>query len=184
MTTIQPNIFTGALFCLPYLPSMICCCSVAKLCPTLKPHGLQLAGLLVLHYLLEFAQIRIHWVVMLSNHLILYRHLLLLPSIFPSIRVLFSELALIIRWPKYWNFSFSISPSSEYSRLISFRIDWFDHLRVQVTLKRLQHCNSKASIVWHSAFFMVQTLTTFFQFLLQLSEIPLSTLFHFFKLIK
>ena len=115
-----------------------------------------------------------------SNH-----PLLLLPSIFPSIRVLLSELALHIRWPKYWSFSFNISPSSEYSRLISFRIDWFDHLTVQVSLKSLfQHHNSKASIVWRSAFFMVQTLATYFQFFLQLSEVPLSTLFHFFKLIK
>ena len=95
--------------------------------------------------------------VMLSNHFILCRSLQRLPSIFPSIRVFFNELALCIRSPKYWNFSFSISPSNEYSGLIFFRIDWFDHLAVQGTLKSLlQHHNSKTSILWHSAFLMVQ----------------------------
>ena len=91
--------------------------------------------------------------VMPSNHFILSQPLLLLPYIFPSIRVFSNELALRIRWPKYWSFSFNISLSSEYSRLISFRIDWFDHLTVQVTLKSLfQHHNSKASIIAHSVF--------------------------------
>ena len=95
--------------------------------------------------------------VMPSNQLILCRPLLLLPSVLHSIRVLSNELALCIRWPKYWNLSFSISPSSEYLRLISFRIDWFDLLAVQGTLKSLlQHHSSKASILWPSAFFMVQ----------------------------
>ena len=95
--------------------------------------------------------------VMLSNHLILCRPLLLLPSIFPSITVFSSELGLHIRWPKYWSFSFSISPASEQSGLISFRVDWFDLLAVQGTLKNLlQHQNLKASVLWHSAFFMVQ----------------------------
>ena len=85
---------------------------------------------------------------MLSNHLILCRPFLLLPSIFPSIRVFFNEPALHIRWPKYWSFSFNLSPSNEYSRLISFRIDWFDLLLVQGTLKSLlQHQNSKALIL-------------------------------------
>ena len=85
---------------------------------------------------------------MSSNHLILCRHLLLLPSTFPSIRVFSNELDLHIRWPKYWSVSFSISPSNEYSGLISFRIDWFDLLAVQGTLKSLlQHCSSKASIL-------------------------------------
>ena len=94
---------------------------------------------------------------MLSNHLILYCPLLLLPSIFPSIRVFSNELALHIRWPKYWSFNFSISPSSEYSEFISFRIDWFDLLAVQGTLKSLlQHHSSKASVLQCSAFFMVQ----------------------------
>ena len=95
--------------------------------------------------------------VMPSNHLILYCPLLLLPSIFPSIRVFSSESALHIRWPKYWSFSFSISPSNEYSKLISFKIDWFDLLAVQRTLKSLlQHHNSKASILQCSAYFIVQ----------------------------
>ena len=97
--------------------------------------------------------------VMLSNHLILCHLLLLLPSIFPNIRVFSKESVLCIRWPKYWSFSFSISPSNEYSGLISFRMDWLDLLAVQGTLKSLlQHHSSKASILWHLAFFMVQTL--------------------------
>ena len=92
-----------------------------------------------------------------SNHLILCRPLLLLPSVFPNIRVFSSEPVLHIRWPKYWSFSFSIHPSNEYSGLISFRIDWFDLLAVQGILKSLlQHRSSKASVLHHSAFFMVQ----------------------------
>ena len=99
--------------------------------------------------------------VMPSNHLILCRPLLLWLSIFPSIRVFSSESALHIRWSKYWSFSFSISPSSEYSGLISFRMDWLDLLEVQGTLKcLLQHHSSKASILWCSAFFIVQLLTS------------------------
>ena len=95
--------------------------------------------------------------VMTSNHLILCRPLLLLPSIFPSIRVFSDELVLHIRWPKYWSFSFSISSSSEYSEFMSFRMDWLDLLAVQGTLKSLlQHHSSKASILWRSAFFIVQ----------------------------
>ena len=95
--------------------------------------------------------------VMPSNHLILCCPLLLLPSIFPSIRVFSSESVLHIRWPKYWGFSFSISPSNEYSGLISFRMDWLDLFAAQGTLKRLlQHHSSKASIIWPSAFFTVQ----------------------------
>ena len=95
--------------------------------------------------------------VMPSNHLILCRPLLLLLSVFPSIRVFSNESVLHIRWPKYWSFSFSISPSNEYSGLISFRIDWLDLLLVQGPLKSLfQHHSSKASILWCSAFFMVQ----------------------------
>ena len=98
----------------------------------------------------------IEWV-MPSNHLILCRPLLLLPSIFPSIRVFSSESVLCIRWPKFWSVSFSISPSNECSRLISFRIDWWDLLAVQGTLKSLfQRHSSKASILQRSAFFMVQ----------------------------
>ena len=95
--------------------------------------------------------------VMHTNHLILCRHLLLLPSIFVSIRVFSNEPALHIRWPKYWSFSFSISPSNEYSGLISFRMDWLDLLAVQGTLKSLlQHHSLKASVLQCSAFFMVQ----------------------------
>ena len=95
--------------------------------------------------------------VMPSNHLILCHPLLLLPSIFPSIRVFSNESTLLIRWSKYWSFSFSISPCNEYSELILFRIDWFDLLVVQGTLKSfLQHHSSKASILQCSAFFMVQ----------------------------
>ena len=94
--------------------------------------------------------------VMPSNRLILYRPLLLLPSVFPSIRVFSNESVLRIWWPKYWSFSFSIRPSNGYSELISFRMDWLDLLAVQWTLKSLQHHSSKASILQHSAFFMVQ----------------------------
>ena len=92
-----------------------------------------------------------------SNHLILCHPLPLLPSIFPSIRVFSNESIFCIRWPKYWNFSFSISPSNEYSELVSFRIDWFDLLAVLETLKSLlQHHSLKALILWCSAFFMFQ----------------------------
>ena len=95
--------------------------------------------------------------VMPSNHLILCRPLLLLPSVFPRSRVFSNESTLRIRWANYWSFSFSISPSNEYSGLISFRMDWLDLLAVQGTLKSLlQHHSSKASILWHSAFFTVQ----------------------------
>ena len=95
--------------------------------------------------------------VMPSNHLILCRPLLLLPSIFPSIRIFSNESVLHIRWPKYWSFSFSISPSNEYSEMISIRMDWLDLLAVQGTLKSLlQHRSSKASILRHSAFFIIQ----------------------------
>ena len=95
--------------------------------------------------------------VMPSNHLNLCRPLLLLPSIFPSIRVFSNESALHIRWPKYWSFSFNITPSNEHPGLISFRMDWLDPLTVQGTLKSLlQHHSSKASILRHSAFFIIQ----------------------------
>ena len=118
-------------------------CSNARLsCPSLSPS------------LLKFMSIDS---VMLSNHLILYCPLLLLSSILPNIRAFSKKSALCIRWPKYWNFSFSNRPSNEYLSLISFRIDWFYLLAVQGTLKSLlQHHSSKASILWCSAFFMVQ----------------------------
>ena len=125
-----------------------CCCSVTKLCLTLcDPMNCSTPGFPVLYYLLEFAQTHFHWLVMPSNHLILCHLLLLLPSIFPSIRVFSNESALFIWWPKYWSFSFSISPSSEYSGLISFRIDWFD-LAVQGTLRSLlEHHSSKETVL-------------------------------------
>ena len=114
-------------------------------------------GFPVHHQLLELSQTHVRPVMMPSNHLILCRPLLLLPSIFPSIRVFSNESVLLIRWPKYWSFSFSISPSNEYSGLISFRMDWLDLLVVQGTLKSLlQHHSSKASILQCSAFFIVQ----------------------------
>ena len=112
-------------------------------------------GLPVHHQLPEPLKLLSIELVMPSNHLILCHPLLLLPSVFPSIRVFSNETVLCIRWPKYWSFSFSISPSN--SGLISFRIDWFDLLAVQRTLKSpLQHRSLKASIVWCSAFFIVQ----------------------------
>ena len=131
-----------------------------SLCLTLcNPMDCSTPGLPVLHHLPEFAQTHVHRSVMPSNHLILCHPLILLPSIFPSIRVLSNESVLCIRWPKFWSFSFSSSPSNEYSGLISFRMDQFDLLAVQGTLKSLlQHHNSKASILWCSAFFMVQLL--------------------------
>ena len=114
-------------------------------------------GLAVHHQLLESTQTHVHQSVMPSNHLMLCHSLLLLPSIFPSIRVFSSESALRIRWPKYWSFTFSISPSNEHPVLISFRMDWLDLLVVHVTLQSLlQHHSSKASILQDSAFFIVQ----------------------------
>ena len=124
--------------------------SVAQSCVTLwDPMDCSTPGFPVLHQLPELAQTP-------SNHLILCCPLLL-PSIFPSIRVFSNELFLHIRWPKYWSFSFSISLSNEYSGLISFRIGWFGLLAVQGTLKSLlQHHSSKVSVLQHSAFFMVE----------------------------
>ena len=114
-------------------------------------------GLPVHHQLPEFTKPMSIESVMPSNHLFLCHSLLLLPSIFLSIRVFSNESALRIRWPKYWSFSFSISPSSEYSGLISLAMDWLDLLAVQGTLKSLlQHHSSKASVLQHSPFFMVQ----------------------------
>ena len=119
--------------------------------------GCSMPGLPVPHHLLKFTQVRVHWIndaIQLSLTLLPF---LLLPSISLIIRVFSNESALRIRWPKYWRFSFSISPSKEFSGLISLRLDWFDLLAVQGTLKSLpQHHSSKASMLWHSAFFMVQ----------------------------
>ena len=119
------------------------------------PMDYSIPGLPVYHHLPEFTQTHVR-LVMPSNHLILCCPLLL-PSVLPSIRVFSNESGLCIRWPKYWSFSFSISPSSEHPGLISFRMDWLGLLAVPGTLKSLlQHHNSKASILWCSAFFIVQ----------------------------
>ena len=136
----------------------LCCCPVAKSCPTpCEPVDCGMPGFLVLHCLPKFLRFMSIESVMPSNHLDLCHPLLLLPSIFLHNKVCSDESALHIRWPKHWSFSFSISPSNECSGLISFRIDWFYHLSVQRTLKSLlQHHSSKASVLWHSAFFMVQ----------------------------
>ena len=136
---------------------LCCCCSVTKLCPNLcDPMNYSMPGFPVLYCLPEYVQTHVHWVcdaIQTSSH----HSLLLLPSIFPSIRIFSRELDLCIRWPKDLNLSFSISLSNKYSRLISFRIDWFDLLAVQGTLRCLfQHHSLKASIVLCSAFFMVQ----------------------------
>ena len=127
--------------------------SVAQSCLTLcNPMNRSTPGLPVHHQLPESTQTHVHCV----SDAILCRPLLL-PSIFPSIRVFSNESALRIRWPKYWSFRFNISPSNEHSGLFSFRMDWLDLLAVQGTLKSLlQHHSSKASILWHSAFFIVQ----------------------------
>ena len=128
-------------------------CSVSQSCLTLcHPMDCSMPGFPVLPYLPEFAETHARWI---NNTIQPSHRLLLLPSIFRSIRVFSNESTLHIRWPKYWSFSFSTSPSNEY--LISFRIDWFDLLAVQWTLESLlQHHSVRASIVRHSAFFMVQ----------------------------
>ena len=141
----------------PEVNRLCCCCSVAQSCLNLcDPMDCSTPGFLVLHYLPKFAQTHVHWV----SDAIQPSCPLLLPSP-PSLDLsqhLFSnESALCNRWLKYWSFSFSMSPSNEYSELIFFRIDWFDLLAVQGILKSfLQHHSSKASILQHSAFFMVQ----------------------------
>ena len=139
---------------------LVCCRSVTELCLTLcNPMNCRMPGFPVLHYLLEFAQSHVHGV----SDTIQPSHPLSPPSPF-SLNLslyqgLFQWVTLHIRWPKYWSFSFSISPSNAYSRLISFRIDWFDLLAVQGTLKSLlQHHSSKTSVLQLSAFFMVQLL--------------------------
>ena len=126
--------------------------SVTQSCPTLcDPMDCSLLGSLSITNSQSLLKLMSIESVMLSNHLILCCPLLLLPSIFPSIKVFSNESDLHIRWPKYWGFSFSISPSSEYSGQISFRMDWFDVLAVQGILKSLlQQHSSKASVLWHS----------------------------------
>ena len=133
---------------------MLFSCSVVTLCNPRAAAQQASLSFTISWSLLKLTSIEL---VMPSNHLVLCRPLLFLPSVFPSIRVVSNELAVCIRWPKYQSFSFSVSPSSEYSGLISFRIDWFDLLALQVILKSLlQHHSSKASILECSAFFMVQ----------------------------
>ena len=139
-----------------------CISSVAQSWPTLcNPMDYSMPGLLSItnsQSLLKHMSIES---VMPSNHLIFCHPLLLLPSIFPSIRIFSIKLVLCIRWSKHWSFSFSISPSNEHPGLISFRMDWLDLLAVQGTLKSLlQHHNSKASLLWCSALFMVQLSCT------------------------
>ena len=123
------------------------CCSVAQSCLTLcYPMDYSMPGFPVLHHFPELVKLKSIESVMPSNHLILCHPLLLLPSIFPSIRVFSDESVLCIRWPKYWSFSYSISPSNEYSGLITFRIDWFDLLAAQGTFKSLLQNHSSKSI--------------------------------------
>ena len=132
-------------------------CSLNQNYPVKFPSSAQLLSRVWLFATPRTAEHQFIVLVMPSNHLILCHPLLLLPSIFPSIRVISNESVLCIMWPKYWSFSFSISPSNENSALISFWIDWLDLLAVQETLKGLlQHHSSKASILWHSAFFTDQ----------------------------
>ena len=136
-----------------------CCCSVTQSRPTIcDPVDCSMPGFPVLHYLLlGLAQTHVHWVSDAIQQSCPLSSPSPLPSIFPSIRTFPNESTLHIRWPRHWSFSFSISPSNENSGLISFRIDWFDFLAVQGTLKSLlQHHSSKASILCHAAFFMVQ----------------------------
>ena len=140
-----------------YLPFQF---SSAQLCLTLcDAVDCSMPSLPVHHQLPEVLKLVSIESVMPSNHLIFCRSLLLLPSIFPSIRIFSRESVLCIKWPKYWSFSFNFSPSNECSGLISFRMGWLNLLAVQVTLKSLlQYHNSKASVLWHLAFFIVQLL--------------------------
>ena len=141
---------TTSFICLCSVQSLSCVCLFATPWATACQASLSVTNSWSLLKLMS-----IKWV-MPSNRHILCHPLFLLPSVFPSIRVFFNELVPCIRWPKYWSFSFSISPSNEYSGLISFKIDWFDLLAVQGTFKSLlQHHSSKASILQLSAFFMV-----------------------------
>ena len=140
------------------MQNIICCCSVTQSCPTLS-NPMDCSSQASQSSSISWSLLKLVSTESMkpSNHFIICHPFLLLPSIFPSIRVFSNELALHIRWPKYWSFSFSTSPSNEYSRLISFRIDWFDLLPAQRNLKHLlQHHSSKALILQLSAFFMFQ----------------------------
>ena len=160
-TTIRIQNFTPPIpFCCPFtvtpLPQSSVVIQSLSHVWLFDPMNCSMPGFSVLHYLLELLKLMSNVSMMPCNHHTLCHPFLILPSIFPIIRVFYSESALNIRRSKYWSFSFGISPSSEYAGLISFRIDWFD-LAVQKTLKSLlQHHNSKAWILWGSAFFMVQ----------------------------
>ena len=154
-----PTNSVGGFPFLHILSSSVQFSSVAQSCPTLcDPTDCSIPGFPVLHQLLELTQTHVHQSVMPSNHLILCCcPLLLPPSVFLSISIFSNESVLLIRWSKYWSFSFSISPSNEYSEQISFRMEWLDLLAVQGTLKSLlHHHTSRASILWPSAFFIVQ----------------------------
>ena len=134
-----------------------CCCSVAKSCPVLyTPVDGSMPGSPSFTVSWSLLKLRSIELVMSSNHLILYHPIFFLPSIFPSIRVFPNELALCIRWPKYWCFSFSLSPSDEYSGLISFKIYWFNLLAIQCILESSPAPHLKASILQLLSFFMVQ----------------------------
>ena len=157
----QTYMFTDTYMSYPaLLPNLssIHLSSVTQLCLTLcDPMYCNTPGFPVHHQLPEFTQPMSIVLVMPSNHLILCHPLLFLPSIFPSIRVFSNESAFRIRWPKYWSFSFDISPSNQHPGLISFKKNWLDLLAVQGTLKSLlQHHSSKALVLWLSAFFIVQ----------------------------
>ena len=146
--------------CVSHISDNFFCCSVTQWCPTLcDTMDCSMPGLPVPHHLLKFAQVNVHCVVIPSSSIILWHPLLLLCSVFPSIRDFSNVSAVHIGWPKYWSFSFSVSPLSEYSVLVSLKIDWFDLLAVQRTFRSLfQHYSSKASIFCYSGFFTIQLL--------------------------
>ena len=151
----QYYLFSGILNI--YFRNLLLFFSCSVMSDSVWSHGLQHARPPCPSSSLSLLKLTSIELVMPSNHFILCHPLLLLPSIFPSIRVFSNESALCIRQPKYWSFSFRISPSNEYSGPLTFRIDWFDLLVVQRTLKNLlQHHNSRASVLWCSAFFIVQ----------------------------
>ena len=159
------NLFPSTIL-LSWKHQNLCCCSVIHLCLTLcDPMNCRMPCFLSFTISWSLPKLMSIESLMPSNHFILYHPLLLLPSIIPSIRVFSSKSALRIRWPNYWSFTFSISPSNEHSGLISFSIDWFDLLVVQGTLKSLlQHQNLKASVPQCSALFMVQLVPWCFAF--------------------
>ena len=137
---------------------ILCCCLVAKSCPTLC-NLMNCSSQASLSFTISQSFLKLTSIRSDAMQPSVCHFLLLLPSIFPNIRVFSNESVPCIRWPKYWSFSFSISPFNEYSGLISLRIYWFDLLAVQGTLKSfLQHHSSKASIIWHSAFFIISNI--------------------------